>query len=76
MHLTTNYTFFFQFLSFLSCLLRVNCLIYYLATLCAALWLSVSTCERAYEAHSMHEGLFVYLVVYTEEKDDNLMSEE
>lgn len=49
---------------------------YYLATLCAALWLSVSTCERAYEAHSMHEGLFVYLVVYTEEKDVSLMSEE
>ena len=42
-------------------------------TLCVALWLSVSTCERVYEAHNMHEGLFMYLLVYTEEKNNNPM---
>ena len=42
-------------------------------TLCAALWLCMSTCERVYEAYNMHEGLFMYSVVYTEEKYDNFM---
>ena len=57
----------------MSCLLRVNCLITIMPTLCVALWLSMSTCERVYEAHNMHEGLFMYLLVYTEEKNDTLM---
>ena len=52
---------------------RVNCLI---TTMCVTLWPSMSTCERAYEAHSMHEGLFMYLLVYTEEKDHNLNNTE